>query len=226
LLRADDKKEPASERLVVGIIGVAGQGAYDMNEVANAGAAIVALCDVDENRTGEARKRFPDAKFYPDWRRLLDQKGLDAVVIATPDHTHAVATLAALKTGLHVYCEKPLTHCVYEARLVAETAARHKRVTQMGTQIHAGDNYRRVVELVQAGTIGPIRRVQVWCERRPSPGYLAKQPTTPPAGPERMASLPWNRCAAVSPPDDIMNIRRVDVSAAFLSSNSLATCAT
>jgi predicted dehydrogenase len=161
--RAEERKVSANERVHVGVIGVAGQGAYDMNEVANAGAAIVALCDVDENRTGQARERFPEAQFYPDFRRLLDRKGLDAIVIATPDHTHAVATVAALKAGLHVYCEKPLTHCVYEARVVAETAAQQKRVTQMGTQIHAGSNYRRVVELVQSGAIGTIREVHVWC---------------------------------------------------------------
>jgi predicted dehydrogenase len=157
--------ESANERLHVGVIGVAGQGAYDLREVAKAGAAIVALCDADENRAKEARRQFPVAKFYTDFRRLLDQKGLDAVVIATPDHTHAPATLRALRAGLHVYCEKPLTHTVAEARLVAETAGRHKRVTQMGTQIHAGSNYRRVVELVQSGAIGPVREVHAWCDK-------------------------------------------------------------
>src|SRR5712692_5269293 len=164
-LLAEDKKVSANERVHVGIIGVAGQGEYDTNEVAKAGAAIVALCDVDEKRTGKARERFPEAKYYPDFRQLLDQKGLDAVVIATPDHTHAVAMVAALKAGLHVYCEKPLTHCVHEARVVAETAAMQKRVTQMGTQIHASKNYRRVVELVQSGALGPVREVHVWCEK-------------------------------------------------------------
>jgi predicted dehydrogenase len=82
--------------------------------------------------------------------------------VATPDHTHAPATLTALRAGLHVFCEKPLTHTVYEARLVAETAAKHKRVTQMGTQIHGGDNYRRVVELIQSGAIGAVNEVHVW----------------------------------------------------------------
>jgi predicted dehydrogenase len=158
-LSAGEKKILANERLHVGIIGVAGQGEYDTNEVVKAGAAIVARCDVDEKRAGKARERFAEAKFYTDFRRLLDQKGVDAVVIATPDHTHAVATMAALKAGLHVYCEKPLTHCVEEARVVAETAATQKRVTQMGTQIHADRDYRRVVELVQSGAIGPVREV-------------------------------------------------------------------
>jgi predicted dehydrogenase len=180
-LPAQEKKVSANERVHVGIIGVAGQGEYDTNEVAMAGAAIVALCDVDENRTGKARERFPEAKYYPDFRHLLEQKGLDAVVIATPDHTHAVATVAALKAGLHVYCEKPLTHCVHEARVVAETAAKQKRVTQMGTQIHAGRNYRRVVELVQSGAIGPVREVHVWCAK--SWGGGDRSADTPPIPP-------------------------------------------
>src|SRR5207249_2114593 len=161
---ATENKVSANERVQVGVIGVAGQGQYDLNEVAKAGAAIVALCDVDENRAGTARKRFPEAQYYPDFRHLLDQKGLDAVVIATPDHTHAVATVAALKAGLHVYCEKPLTHTVHEARVVAETAAQQKRVTQLGTQIHAGNNYRRVVELLQSGAIGAVKEVHVWVD--------------------------------------------------------------
>jgi predicted dehydrogenase len=169
LLRAVENKDSPNERLHVGVIGICGQGAYDLREVASAPAAIVALCDVDEhreeNRNGKARQTYPKASFYNDFRRLLDQKGLDAVVVATPDHTHAVATVFALKAGLHVYCEKPLTHTVSEARIVAEIAAKHRRVTQMGTQIHAGSNYRRVVELVQTGAIGLVREVHVWVGR-------------------------------------------------------------
>jgi predicted dehydrogenase len=181
-LLGGDIKASANERLHVGVIGVAGQGAYDMGEVANAATEIVALCDVDENRAGDARKRFPQAKYYTDFRRLIDQKGLEAVVIATPDHTHAIATMAALRAGLHVYCEKPLTHTVSEARLVAETAAKHKRVTQMGTQIHAGSNYRRVVELIQAGSIGPVEEVHVWCAKEHSGGDRPKDMPPVPAG--------------------------------------------
>src|SRR5437016_14406009 len=181
--RADDKKQSAKGKLHVGVIGMAGKGAYDLNEVYNSGGAeIVALCDVIEGPMGaglennprlrerveqvaKTRERFPQAKFYTDFRKLLEQPGLDAAVIATPDHTHAVATMAALKAGLHVYCEKPLTHTVSEARLVAETARKQKRVTQMGTQIHAGDNYRRTVELIQSGAIGPVKEVHVWCQK-------------------------------------------------------------
>jgi predicted dehydrogenase len=160
-----NKKDSPNDKLHVGIIGVAGRAGDDMNGVASAGAAIVALCDVDESRAVDVRKRFPRAKFYTDFRKLIDAKGLDAVVIGTPDHTHAPATLRALKAGLHVYCEKPLTHTVEEARLVAEAAAKHKRVTQLGTQIHNDphNNYRRVVELIQKGAIGAVKEVHVWC---------------------------------------------------------------
>ncbi len=125
----------------------------------------MALCDVDEKRAGKAREKFPRARFHADFRHLLDAKGLDGVVIATPDHTHAIPAKAALSLGLDVYCEKPLTHTVQEARVVAETAAKYERVTQMGTQIHAGTNYRRVVELIQSGAIGPVREVHVWCDK-------------------------------------------------------------
>jgi predicted dehydrogenase len=162
---APAKKVSAGERLRVGSIGITGQGGHDMSEVAAAGAEIVALCDVDERLAGPVRERFPRAAFYTDFRRLIEHKGLDAVTVGTPDHIHALATLAALRNGLHVFCEKPLTHTVAEARLVTETAAKNKRVTQMGTQIHAGDNYRRVVELIQAGAVGTVRAVHVWCAR-------------------------------------------------------------
>ena len=152
----------ANEKLGIAVIGVAGQGKYSLDHITD--EAVVVLCDVDENRAAEARKRFPKAKFYVDFRRMLDaqDKDIDAVVVATPDHTHAPATIAALKAGKHVYCEKPLTHTVWEARQVALTAAGMKRVTQMGTQNHAHANYRRVVELIQTNTIGPVGEVHLW----------------------------------------------------------------
>ena len=161
-LLAESKKPSANERVALGIIGVAGKGEDNLNHVVAAGAEIVALCDVDENRAGKARTQFPRASFHVDFRNMLEQKGLDAVVVSTPDHMHAIPTLMALRAGLHVYCEKPLAHTVAEVRLVSETAARHKRVTQMGTQIHAGGNYRRVVELIQSGAIGPVGEVHAW----------------------------------------------------------------
>src|SRR5262249_25648812 len=120
--------------------------------------------------------------FYTDFRKLIDQKGIDAVIVATPDHMHAFATMSALQAGLHVYCEKPLAHNVFEARLVTETARKLNRVTQMGTQIHASSNYRRVVELVQTGVIGAISEVHVWCDRSWGGGDRPEQTPSVPAG--------------------------------------------
>lgn len=149
-----------NEKMNIGIIGVANRGEANFKGVAHQN--VVALCDVDENYLTAGSENFPHAKKYRDFRKLLDRPDLDAVVISTTDHTHAVATVQALETGLHVYCEKPLTHTVSEARIVAQKARDKKRVTQMGTQIHAGSNYRRVVELVQSGAIGPVREVHHW----------------------------------------------------------------
>jgi predicted dehydrogenase len=178
------RKPAASERLRVGAIGIAGQGFGDVHAIERGGAEIVALCDVHESRREviEQRKRYPKAAFHADFRKMIDAGGLDAVLVATPDHNHVLPTLTALRAGLHVYCEKPLTHTVQEARLVAETAAKHKRVTQMGTQIHAGDNYRRVVELIQAEAIGPVREVHVWCAKDWGGGDRPKETPPVPAG--------------------------------------------
>ncbi|MEX2119186.1 MAG: Gfo/Idh/MocA family oxidoreductase [Pirellulales bacterium] len=149
-----------NEKLNIGMIGVAAQGAYNLGNVASEN--IVALCDVDAERLAPVAQTYPKAKTYTDYRKLLDQGDLNAVVIATPDHSHAIAAVGALKRGLDVYCEKPLAHSVYEVRQIRNWTAKQKAVTQMGTQIHAGDNYRRVVELVRAGVLGPIERVHVW----------------------------------------------------------------
>ena len=165
--RAEEKKVEANDKLHVGVVGIAGRGAGNIADLADVSTCqIVALCDVDEGRKDQGvqkmRDKYPRATFHHDFRKLIEQKGLDAVLIATPDHTHAVITMTALKAGLHVYCEKPLTHTIREARVVAETAAKQKRVTQMGTQIHAGDNYRRVVERIRSGAIGTVMEVHVW----------------------------------------------------------------
>lgn len=157
---AAPRKTSPNAKLNIGIIGVSHQGHYDLSNVTSEN--IVALCDVDDNFLASAAAKFPAAKTYNDFRRLLDQKDIDAVVIATPDHTHAVATVAALKSGRHVYCEKPLTHTISECRIVMETTRKTKRVTQIGTQIHAGTNYRRVVELIGSDVIGPVGEVHVW----------------------------------------------------------------
>lgn len=150
----------ANEKLNIAVIGTANRAGDNLKEVSSEN--IVALCDVDEKFLGAAAQKYPSARTYVDFRKLIDQKDIDAIVVSTPDHTHAVAVVAALKSGRHVYCEKPLTHTVSECSRIREIAAKEKLVTQLGTQIHAGNNYRRVVELIQSGTIGPVEDVHVW----------------------------------------------------------------
>lgn len=175
-VRAATRKISPNEKLNIGVIGVANQGNYDLTNVASQN--IVALCDVDDISLSAAGQKFPEAGKYSDFRRLLDQRDIDAVVIATPDHTHAVAAVAALKSGRHVYCEKPLARTISEVRIITEAARRHKRVTQIGTQIHAGSNYRRVVELVQSGVIGTVQDVHVWVNA--TYGGMDRPKDTPP----------------------------------------------
>ncbi len=167
-----------NDKLNVAIIGCGGRGAANLEGVAAEGENIVALCDVNQNNLGAAAAKYPRASKFTDFRRVFERaQEFDAVVVSTCEHTHAFATLPALQLGKHVYCEKPLTHNVYEARLVRRAAAQAKVATQMGTQIHAGDNYRRVVELVEAGAVGPVREVHVWVSRawgRQSPEEAAK----------------------------------------------------
>ena len=134
-----------TDRLRVGVIGVGNQGAANLNAVGH--EHVVALCDVDDRYLKSAANQHQDAATFRDYREMLDADlDLDAVVVSTPDHTHAPASMAAMQRGLHCYCEKPLTHSVEEARAMAKLSK--GLVTQMGTQIHAGDNYRRVVELM------------------------------------------------------------------------------
>ncbi len=169
-----ESKSP-NEKLNIAMIGAGGRGGENLNRHFHT-ENIVALCDVDWRHkvewyarplAGEVFESFPKAKKYHDFRKMLDEMGkqIDAVVVSTPNHTHAPASVMAMKMGKHCYCEKPLAHSVYEARVMVEVAAENKVVTQMGTQIHAGDNYRRVVELIQSGAIGPVRECHVW--RRP-----------------------------------------------------------
>lgn len=157
------RKVSANAKLNVGVVGTINRAGANLNAVG--GENIVALCDIDDHLLAAARARFPKARLYTDFRRMLDQRDIDAVVVSTPDHTHAAATMAALKSNRHVYCEKPLAHDLFEVRAVTRAAARHRLATQMGTQIHATGNYRRVVELIESGAIGLVSEVHVWCER-------------------------------------------------------------
>jgi predicted dehydrogenase len=161
---------PPSERLNLAGIGVAGQGAQDLNQFKEHN--LVALCDVDWAHAAGTFKQFPRAQKFKDYRKMLDAvKEIDAVIVATPDHHHAFATLAALRLGKHVYCEKPLTHSVWEARRVAGAAREAKVATQMGNQGQASEEARRLAEMISDGAIGPVREVHVWTDR-PSNGLF------------------------------------------------------
>jgi predicted dehydrogenase len=167
-----------NERLNIGVVGTANRAAADLTGVQ--GENIVAICDVDSIFLDAAQLKFPKAARYTDFRKMLERSDLDAIVIGTPDHTHAVATVAALQSGRHVYCEKPLTHTISETRIVAQTACQTGLVTQLGNQIHATAHYRRVVELVKSGTLGPIREVHCWAD---SPWDGKDRPTGEPVPP-------------------------------------------
>ncbi len=176
-----------NRKLNVAVIGPAGRGEAQL-EAAGSMENVVAICDVDERNLAAAAKKYPKAKTYVDFRKMLaeTEKLVDAVMVSTPDHTHAPAAAMAMRLGKHCYCEKPLAHTVYEARVLAQLAKEKKLVTQMGTQIHAEDNYRRTVELVQEGVIGPVTEVRVWCKVKY--GGL-KRPAETPAVP---ANLHWD----------------------------------
>ncbi|HOX04640.1 MAG TPA: Gfo/Idh/MocA family oxidoreductase [Candidatus Paceibacterota bacterium] len=175
-----------NERLSIACIGVGGRGAHNLADCS--GEQIVALCDVDQRRAAAAGQKFPQARHYRDFRKMLDEmdREIDAVVVSTPDHIHAPAAVLAMKMGKHCYCEKPLAHTVAEVRMMTELARRKGLATQMGTQIHAGANYRRVVELVQSGAIGPVAEVHVWHPVRYEGGG---RPTDTPPAP---AELDWD----------------------------------
>ena len=157
----------ANSRLAVAGIGAGGKGRADITGAAKAGADIVALCDVDDDRGANMFKAHPKAKRFKDFRVMLEKMGksIDACTISTPDHTHAVATSLAMKMGKHCYTQKPLTHNVYEARHLTKLAAETGVATQMGNQAHAGEPIRRAVELVRAGIIGNVTEAHIWTNR-------------------------------------------------------------
>ncbi len=157
-----------SDRLQIAGIGVGGKGESDIWNFYQSGKAdIVFLCDVDDRRAATSVKRFPKAKYYKDWRKLFEResKNFDAVSISTPDHNHAAPTLAAMQLGKHVYVQKPLTHDIYEARLLTNAAKQYKVVTQMGNQGASGDGVRQLVEWHDAGLIGDVHTIYSWTDR-------------------------------------------------------------
>jgi predicted dehydrogenase len=176
---------PPSEMLNLGCIGVGGQGGGDIADMFGSGLVnIAALCDVDLDHAAGTIKKHDKAKLYRDYRKLIEgEKSIDAVLVATPDHVHAPASIMAMRAGRHVYVEKPLAHSIEEARKMALVAKETKRVTQMGNQGHAGEGLRLTREWIQAGVIGKVTEVHVWSDR---PGHFwdtqgkARPADTPP----------------------------------------------
>ena len=174
-----------NEVLNFACIGVGGKGKSDTQHVAHFGK-IVAVCDIDDKRAGENFEKFKEARRYTDYRKLLDEMGskIDAVVVSAPDHHHAPAAVTAMRMGKHVYCQKPLTHSVWEARLMRETAREKGVCTQMGNQGTADPGFRRGAEVIRAGAIGDVREVHVWTNRpfkywKQAPDIVARPTETP-----------------------------------------------
>ena len=174
-----------NEKLDVACVGVGGRGFANVEGVSTEN--IIAMCDVDDLRAATAYQKYPKATRYRDFRKMLDAEKLDGVVVATTDHVHVPVAVNAMRRGLPVYVEKPLGHNVWEVRLAQQVAQEQGVATQLGTQIHAGNNYRRVVETIQSGAIGPVREVHVWVAKEW--GGDAKRPTETPPVPE---TLDWD----------------------------------
>jgi len=179
---------PPSEKLNIAGVGVGGMGHSNINALSSQN--IVALCDVDSEKAAKAFSEYPKAKQYKDFRVMLEKEGknIDAVVVATPDHTHAVVAVMAMKMGKHVYVQKPLTHNVFEARRLTEIAREMKVATQMGNQGHSGEGIRLICEWIWDGAIGPVREVHSWTNRPIWPQGIDRPAEQPPVPP----SLDWD----------------------------------
>jgi predicted dehydrogenase len=185
-----------SEKMNVAGIGAGGKGHSDINN-ASKDNNIIAVCDVDKGKAANVMKEFPNATFFQDFRQMFDKLGkeVDAVTVSTPDHQHAIAAMWAMQRGKHVYCQKPLTHGAYEARLLTESARKYKVVTQMGNQGTAENGLREAVEVIQSGVIGPVREVHVWTNRPVWPQGIARPTDTPPVP----AELDWDLWLGTAP---------------------------
>ena len=194
--RGAARQVAANDKLAIGIIGTGGRGWDNLQAVQS--ERIVAIADVDDARSREAFQKFPDAVRYRDFRELLDkEKSLDAVVVSTPDHTHAVAAIAAMRHGLHVYCEKPLARTIYEARRMREVAQETGVVTQMGQQGHAMEGSRRAVEVVRSGVIGDVHELHVWTDR--PAGWWPQGEQRPQDSPPVPTTLDWEAWLGPAP---------------------------
>ena len=188
-----------NDQLHVGCIGVGGKGWSDMMETAKSPhVTIQAICDIDDGpqHLGRAAEQFPKATRYADWRILLDKEKLDAVIVSTPDHMHAPIALSAIQRGLHVYCQKPLTHTVHDARVLSDAARKAGVVTQMGNQIQAYAEYRSAVQLVHDGAIGKVKEVFSWQAGSPSWRKVDDRPAGSDPVPK---GLKWNHWLGVAP---------------------------
>ncbi|MBI4584123.1 MAG: Gfo/Idh/MocA family oxidoreductase [Planctomycetes bacterium] len=177
----------ANGKLNIAGIGVGDKGESDIGLCA--GENVVALCDVDDQMAARSFAKFPQAKRYKDYRKMLEEeKSIDAVTVSTPDHVHAPASIMAMRLGKHVHCQKPLTHSVSEARLMAETAREKKVATQMGNQGFASPRTRRLVELIRAGALGKVKEIHVWTDRPIWPQGIGR----PAGAPECPKHLDWD----------------------------------
>lgn len=193
-----------SDRLLVAGIGVGGKGQSDLDMFYKSGKADIAfLCDVDDRRAANSVKAFPKAKYYKDWREMLDKehKNFDAVSVSTPDHNHAIQALAAMQLGKHVYVQKPLTHDIYEARILTAAAKKYQVVTQMGNQGASNDGPRQMKEWYEAGLIGDVHTVYAWTNRPVWPQGIpwpAKKAEIP-------KELDWNLWLGTAPEKDFVD---------------------
>ena len=198
--RPATRRVSPNEKLNVAGIGVGGKGQSDIWECRSEN--VIALCDVDHRRAAQTFAQFPNAKVYTDYREMLDKHPeIDAVTVSTPDHSHAHAALTAMAMGKHVYVQKPLTHNVYEARLLTQAARKYGVATQMGNQGHSGEGVRRCVEMVRSGVIGPVHEVHCWTDR---PGIEGRawwpQAVAEPLPAEPVPdTLDWDRWLNVAP---------------------------
>ncbi|MBN1559191.1 Gfo/Idh/MocA family oxidoreductase, partial [candidate division KSB1 bacterium] len=181
-----------SDKLNIAAVGIGGMGKNNIKAVATT-ENIVALCDVDQQYAGPVFELYPDAKRYVDFRDMLEkQKDIDAVIVATPDHSHAVVAMAAMQLGKHVYVQKPITHSVYEARMLTEAARKYNVQTQMGNQGHSGDGTRLICEWIWDGAIGDVREVHAWTNRPVWPqGVEVDRPTETPPVPDTLNWELW-----------------------------------
>jgi predicted dehydrogenase len=188
------RAQGSNNKLNIAVIGAGGKGASDTDACSKEN--IVALCDVDQATLDQRLEKYPNAKPFRDYRKMLEEmKNIDAVIVATPDHHHAPASVMAMKLGKHVYCQKPLTHSVYEARMMRKVAAETKVATQMGNQGSSESGLRRAVEVVQSGAIGKVREVHVWSNRPIWPQGIGR-----PDGEDKVpANLDWDQWLGPAP---------------------------